>query len=86
MYIFTVFSLILRRMHTDDYDSMQLSWSQFSKESLPDRNFTFWDWFYAIMKLTREHLKSLWVDGYVLYGKCIYTLKGGARVVYIYRR
>ncbi|XP_065222703.1 signal transducer and activator of transcription 5B-like isoform X2 [Planococcus citri] len=46
-----------------DYDSMALSWSQFCKENLPGRNFTFWDWFYAIMKVTRDHLKTLWVDG-----------------------
>lgn len=39
-----------------------LSWSQFCKEPLPDRAFTFWEWFYAIMKLTKEHLKLLWVD------------------------
>ncbi|XP_028967482.1 signal transducer and activator of transcription 5A [Galendromus occidentalis] len=48
-----------------DCGDLLLSWSQFCKEPLPDRNFTFWDWFYAIMKLTREHLKSLWVDGAV---------------------
>ncbi|XP_065220260.1 signal transducer and activator of transcription 5B-like isoform X2 [Planococcus citri] len=53
----------LFRVQSDDYDSMTLSWSQFCKENLPDRNFTFWDWFYAIMKLTKEHLKTLWVDG-----------------------
>jgi signal transducer and activator of transcription 5B len=40
-----------------------LSWSQFCKEPLPDRNFTFWEWFYAVMKLTREHLRGPWVDG-----------------------
>lgn len=45
-----------------DYTNMMLSWSQFSKEPLPDRNFTFWEWFYAIMKVTREHLRGLWND------------------------
>ncbi|CAL8124206.1 unnamed protein product [Orchesella dallaii] len=43
-----------------------LTWSQFCKEPLPDRNFTFWEWFYAIMKLTREHLRGPWVDGSIL--------------------
>ena len=43
-----------------------LTWSQFCKEPLPDKNFTFWEWFYAIMKLTREHLRGPWVDGSIL--------------------
>ncbi|XP_022902294.1 signal transducer and activator of transcription 5B isoform X2 [Onthophagus taurus] len=43
-----------------------LSWSQFCKEPLSERNFTFWEWFYAVMKLTREHLKGPWVEGLIL--------------------
>lgn len=46
-----------------DYSSMLFSWSQFCKEPLPERTFTFWEWFYAVMKLTREHLKGPWMDG-----------------------
>lgn len=46
-----------------------LTWSQFCKEPLPDRNFTFWEWFYAIMKLTREHLRGPWVSGNLLLEK-----------------
>lgn len=42
--------------------NMMISWSLFSKEPLPDRNFTFWEWFYAILKLTKEHLRNLWND------------------------
>ncbi|XP_059486030.1 signal transducer and activator of transcription 5B isoform X2 [Neocloeon triangulifer] len=49
-----------------DYSSLLLSWSQFCKEPLPERNFTFWEWFYAVMKLTREHLRGPWVDGAIL--------------------
>lgn len=49
-----------------DYSSLFLSWAQFCKEPLPERNFTFWEWFYAVMKLTREHLKNPWMDGYIL--------------------
>lgn len=40
-----------------------LSWAQFCKEPLSERNFTFWEWFYAVMKLTREHLRGPWYDG-----------------------
>jgi len=43
-----------------------LTWSQFCKEPLPDRSFTFWEWFYAIMKLTREHLRGPWFDGSII--------------------
>uniref|UniRef100_A0A6M2DHU1 Signal transducer and activator of transcription n=1 Tax=Xenopsylla cheopis TaxID=163159 RepID=A0A6M2DHU1_XENCH len=49
-----------------DLSNAQLSWAQFCKEPLPDRNFTFWEWFYAVMKLTREHLRSPWIDGSIL--------------------
>ena len=49
-----------------DYSNTPLSWAQFCKEPLPERSFTFWEWFYAIMKLTREHLKSPWMDGCIL--------------------
>lgn len=43
-----------------------LTWAQFCKEPLTERNFTFWEWFYAVMKLTREHLRGPWVDGAIL--------------------
>jgi len=49
-----------------DFNHMVLSWSQFCKEPLPQRSFTFWEWFYAVMKITREHLKGPWTDGYFI--------------------
>lgn len=48
---------------------MPVSWSQFCKEPLPERNFTFWEWFYAIMKVTREHLRAPWNDRCVVLGE-----------------
>ncbi|XP_018913039.1 signal transducer and activator of transcription 5B isoform X2 [Bemisia tabaci] len=54
------------RAELKEYNSLLLSWSQFCKEPLPDRSFTFWEWFYAVMKLTREHLKGPWMDGHIL--------------------
>ncbi|XP_075681082.1 signal transducer and activator of transcription 5A-like isoform X1 [Dermatophagoides pteronyssinus] len=42
-----------------------ITWSQFSKEPLPDRNFTFWEWFYSILKITKEHLRPLWNDNLI---------------------
>uniref|UniRef100_A0A1A9W1Q4 Signal transducer and transcription activator n=1 Tax=Glossina brevipalpis TaxID=37001 RepID=A0A1A9W1Q4_9MUSC len=43
-----------------------ITWAQFCKEPLPDRTFTFWDWFFAIMKLTKDHLLSLWKAGLIV--------------------
>lgn len=45
---------------------MEITWSQFCKEPIPERSFTFWEWFYAVMKLTREHLRSLWKDDRIM--------------------
>lgn len=47
-------------------DEDYISWAQFCKEPLPDRSFTFWDWFFAIMKLTKDHLLSLWKAGLIV--------------------
>lgn len=55
-----------RPTNSENPNEMLISWSQFCKEPLPDRKHTFWDWFYAAMKLTREHLGSLWIDGLVM--------------------
>ncbi|XP_050079535.1 signal transducer and transcription activator-like [Anopheles maculipalpis] len=40
-----------------------ITWSQFCKnELLPGRGYTFWGWFYQMMKLTRDHLQKLWCN------------------------
>ncbi|XP_066977172.1 signal transducer and activator of transcription 5B isoform X2 [Macrobrachium rosenbergii] len=49
-----------------DFTNMLLSWSQFCKEPLSERNFTFWEWFFAVMKVTREHLRQPWNDGSIM--------------------
>lgn len=33
------------------------------KESLPGRNFTFWQWFDGVVELMKKHLKPHWNDG-----------------------
>ncbi|XP_054732555.1 signal transducer and transcription activator-like [Anastrepha obliqua] len=43
-----------------------ITWAQFCKEPLLDRSFTFWDWFFAIMKLTKDHLLNLWKEGLIV--------------------
>jgi len=60
---------VFRNFDRPDYNKLLLSWAQFSKEPLPDRSFTFWEWFYSLMKLTRDHLKELWnADNRCIYG------------------
>ncbi|XP_050310065.1 signal transducer and activator of transcription 5B isoform X2 [Anthonomus grandis grandis] len=54
------------RGNYNEQSHQMLSWAQFCKEPLPDRNFTFWEWFFAIMKLTKEHLRNPWVDGAIM--------------------
>ena len=52
--------------HTGDFDHLVLSWTQFAKEPLHERSFTFWEWFYAILKVTREHMRALWAEGVMI--------------------
>uniref|UniRef100_A0A8C9TZR4 Signal transducer and activator of transcription n=1 Tax=Scleropages formosus TaxID=113540 RepID=A0A8C9TZR4_SCLFO len=53
-------------INPEDYRNMTISWSQFNRESLPGRNFTFWQWFDGVMELTKKHLKPHWNDGAIL--------------------
>ncbi|KAM9786185.1 LOW QUALITY PROTEIN: signal transducer and activator of transcription 6 [Neosynchiropus ocellatus] len=48
-----------------DFSNMMVSWSQFNKEVLPSRLFTFWQWFEGVLELTKRHLKSYWSDGLI---------------------
>nr|XP_055031343.1 signal transducer and activator of transcription 5B [Misgurnus anguillicaudatus] len=50
----------------EDYRNMTITWSQFNRESLPSRNFTFWQWFDGVIELMKKHLKSHWNDGAIL--------------------
>ena len=47
----------------EDYNNRMLSWSLFCKEPLPNRTFTFWEWFYRLLLLTSTHMKNLWSEG-----------------------
>jgi len=46
----------------DDYSMHFVTWSQFNREPLHGRNFTFWEWFYSILKLTKDWLQGQWKD------------------------
>uniref|UniRef100_A0A4W4GMC3 Signal transducer and activator of transcription n=1 Tax=Electrophorus electricus TaxID=8005 RepID=A0A4W4GMC3_ELEEL len=50
----------------EEYRSMTMTWSQFNRESLPGRNFTFWQWFDGVIELMKKHLKAHWNDGAIL--------------------
>ncbi|CAH1775759.1 unnamed protein product [Owenia fusiformis] len=57
---------LLPGVHVDDYSNQLISWSQFNKEQVPTKAFTFWEWIYNIIKLTKEYLKGPWNDNLVL--------------------
>ncbi|XP_062138989.1 signal transducer and transcription activator-like [Drosophila sulfurigaster albostrigata] len=37
-----------------------ITWNTFCKNRLPECTFTFWEWFYSVMKLIKDHLMPLW--------------------------
>lgn len=40
-----------------------VSWAQFNREPLANRNFTFWQWFNGVMELTKsKHCQPHWLD------------------------
>jgi len=55
-----------RTPNLPDYSQTLLTWGHFAKETLPNNGFTFWEWFFAILKVTREHLRVLWNDGTIM--------------------
>lgn len=50
----------------DDYTNLFVTWSQFNREPLNGRNFTFWEWFYSILKLTKDWLQGPWKEGLIV--------------------
>ncbi|CAH0730881.1 unnamed protein product, partial [Brenthis ino] len=58
-----IFSLPLNSM---ELNGMTVSWTQFCKDALPERNFTFWEWFYMVVKVTRDYLRTLWCDRLIM--------------------
>ena len=53
-------------LQRDEFKGLVISWSQFCREPLPDRNFTFWEWFYRLMTLTANHLRGPWSEGLIM--------------------
>uniref|UniRef100_A0A4W5KVL4 Signal transducer and activator of transcription n=1 Tax=Hucho hucho TaxID=62062 RepID=A0A4W5KVL4_9TELE len=49
-----------------NYDACKISWTKFSKENVPNTNFTFWVWFDGILLMVKSHLENLWKDGSIM--------------------
>lgn len=47
-------------------DDILISWASFFKNVLPANEFTFWEWFYDTIRLTRDHLRRPWREGHIL--------------------
>ena len=47
-------------------DDRQISRARFCRDALPGHAFSFWTWFHAAVKLTREHLRAQWKDGLIM--------------------
>ncbi|XP_077185341.1 signal transducer and activator of transcription 6 isoform X2 [Paroedura picta] len=50
----------------EDFQNRCVTWSQFNKEILPNRGFTFWQWFEGILDLTKKYLKDYWTDRLIM--------------------
>ncbi|CAF4942839.1 unnamed protein product [Pieris macdunnoughi] len=64
--IFSIISRTSLPMNTMELNAMTVSWTQFCKDALPERNFTFWEWFYMVVKVTRDYLRTLWCDRLIM--------------------
>ncbi|XP_077436074.1 signal transducer and activator of transcription 4 [Vanacampus margaritifer] len=47
-------------------NSDQISWSKFSKENIPGKQFSFWIWLDSILELIRKHLLPVWNKNYIM--------------------
>ncbi|XP_042304617.1 signal transducer and activator of transcription 6 isoform X2 [Sceloporus undulatus] len=50
----------------EEFQKRPVSWSQFNKEILPGRGFTFWQWFEGVLDLTKKYLKEYWSDRLII--------------------
>ena len=55
--MFLAFKVLRRQVHLDLLPHHQVTWNLFAKDNLPERPFTFWEWFFAILKVSRDPLK-----------------------------
>ncbi|XP_023563033.1 signal transducer and activator of transcription 6 isoform X2 [Octodon degus] len=66
------FLFLAQKIFNDSSLSMEafqhrsVSWSQFNKEILLGRGFTFWQWFDGVLDLTKRCLRSYWSDRLII--------------------
>ncbi|XP_049739585.1 signal transducer and activator of transcription 6 isoform X1 [Elephas maximus indicus] len=66
------FLFLAQKIFNDNSLSMEafqhrsVSWSQFNKEILLGRGFTFWQWFDGVLDLTKRCLRSYWSDRLII--------------------
>lgn len=53
-------------LSTEAFQHRFVSWSQFNKEILLGRGFTFWQWFDGVLDLTKRCLRSYWSDRLII--------------------
>lgn len=47
----------LRCENVRDWSGMTITWSLLAQEPLPERRYTFWEWFYAVLRMCQNHLR-----------------------------
>ncbi|XP_078057392.1 signal transducer and activator of transcription 1-like isoform X2 [Mustelus asterias] len=51
---------------TQNYADYPITWAKFSKENLPNQNFSFWLWLQGILELIKKYLEDIWNDGNII--------------------
>ncbi len=55
--------LALTRLAPGSNADGNLTWAAFNREALPQRSFTFWEWFYGVEEVVKKHIHGPWCDG-----------------------
>ncbi|XP_072105267.1 signal transducer and activator of transcription 1-like isoform X1 [Mobula birostris] len=50
----------------ENYADCCITWAKFSKENLPNQNFSFWIWLQGILDLIKKCLEDIWNDGNII--------------------
>jgi len=62
---------IFENTNLQNFNNEMISFSRFCRDpfgfcTVSQRKFTFWDWFYEIVKVTRTHLRKFWVNNSII--------------------
>ncbi|KAG9467578.1 hypothetical protein GDO78_014669 [Eleutherodactylus coqui] len=58
--------MLKKKLCGSEASDKDVTWSKFSKETMPNVAFSFWEWFDAILTLVKANLEKLWNDGYIM--------------------